>query len=182
MPAQPRRQVTVSPVAWFDPDAVVLRREMYDYLAELYPQETAAAEALGGFVALDERVRPTVAATALARLDGAAAGCASLRILPVTVDDPAGPGWGEVKKVFVRPGLRGAGVGRALLLHIEDVARDLGLTRLVLETGVVQHAAIRLYVGAGYRRIEALPDHRGDATSLSFGKDLVPVRRPAPGS
>lgn len=175
MPAQPRRQVTVGPVAWSDPDAVALRRGMYDDLAAVYPEETAAAEATGGFEGLDERIRPAVVATVLARLDGAAAGCASLRPLPVTGDEPARPHVGELKKVFVRPELRGAGVGRAPMAHIEEVARDLGFTTLVLETGVAQDAAVRLYVGAGYRQIETLPEHRGDPTSLAFSKDLGPA-------
>ena len=39
------RRVTVEDVAWSDPDAVALRRAMYDDLAVLYPEETAAAEA-----------------------------------------------------------------------------------------------------------------------------------------
>ena len=175
MPAQPRRHVTAEEVAWSDPDAVALRRGMYDYLADLYPEETAAAEVTGGFEALDERIRPAVVATFLARLDGAAAGCASLRPLPVTGDEPARPHVGELKKVFVRPGLRGAGVGRALMAHIEEVARGLGFTTLVLTTGVAQDAAVRLYLSAGYRQIETLPEHRGDPSAVSLSKDLGPA-------
>ena len=182
MPAERRRQLTVEAVAWSHPDAVALRRGMYDYLSQLYPEETAAAEAAGGFEALDERIGRAVVATVLARLDGAAAGCASLRPLPVTGDEPARPHVAELKKVFVRPDLRGGGVGRALMVHIEDVARTLGLTTLVLETGVVQDDAIRLYVGAGYRQIPSLPEHRGDPTSLSFSKDLGPATRQVAGS
>ena len=163
MPADLR--VTTTP--WSDPQAVALRREMHDYLATIYPAETA-----GGFEALDARVSRGIVATAVAWLDGVATGCASLRLLPT--DPVAGePTVGELKKVFVRPGSRGAGVGRALLEHIEAVAGELGITRLVLETGAVQDPAIRLYLAAGYRRIDALPRYRDDPTSLCFAKDLA---------
>ena len=46
-----------------------------------------------------------------------------------------GDGVGEVKRMFTLPEVRGKRVGSQLLQRIEALARDKGITRLVLETG-----------------------------------------------
>src|SRR5262245_46031812 len=57
---------------------------------------------------------------------------------------------GEIKRMYVTPEERGRGVGRALLAALEGEARALGLSRLVLETGVRQQEAVALYRRAGF--------------------------------
>jgi len=57
----------------------------------------------------------------------------------------------ELKRMYCRPAMRGQGVAPALLAKIEEAARDAGFTRLRLETGVHQHAAIRFYERSGFR-------------------------------
>jgi putative acetyltransferase len=42
---------------------------------------------------------------------------------------------GEVKSMHAAPAYRRRGVGRAMLVHIIDVARAMGMSRLSLETG-----------------------------------------------
>jgi putative acetyltransferase len=80
---------------------------------------------------------------------------------------------GEIKRMYVVPAVRGRGVGRAILDAIEAEARGLGLSRLVLETGVRQGEAIALYEGAGYARIPAFGEYVTSlATSVCMGKDL----------
>ncbi|MEA2126363.1 MAG: hypothetical protein QOI80_3145 [Solirubrobacteraceae bacterium] len=64
------------------------------------------------------------------------------------------PGIAEIKRMYVVPDRRGNGLSRALLTALEDLARDLGHTRVRLDTGVHQHAALRLYRGAGYCEID----------------------------
>ncbi len=82
-------------------------------------------------------------------------------------------GTGEIKRMYVVPAMRGRGVGRAILEAIEAEARGLGLTRLVLETGVRQIEAIALYERAGYARIPAFGEYVGSsATSVCMAKDL----------
>lgn len=61
---------------------------------------------------------------------------------------------GEIKRMFVVPDRRGAGLSRRLLAALEDAARDLGYARVRLDTGVHQHAALRLYRSAGYSDID----------------------------
>lgn len=70
----------------------------------------------------------------------------------------------EVKKVFVRHSHRGRGISRILMENLEVAARELGSTRLVLQTGTLQPAAIALYEGleysltAPYSPFEAMPN------------------------
>jgi putative acetyltransferase len=104
----------------------------------------------------------------VARLDGEAVGCGAVALF----DDYA-----EVKRMYTRDAARGRGVGKALLAHIEQEARDAGKPMLRLETGTLQAAAIGLYEGCGFRACAAfghyatLPPHR-IATSLFYEKPL----------
>ena len=103
----------------------------------------------------------------LARLDGFAVGCGG-----VAVFDDA-----EVKRMYTRPAARGRGVGKALLLRIEDEARGAGKSILRLETGTSQQEAIGLYERRGFRPrgpfgpYAAMPA-RNVETSLFFEKVL----------
>lgn len=65
------------------------------------------------------------------------------------------PQIGEVKRMFVAEAARGRGVARRLLAGLEDAARELGHTRLRLDTGPKQPFARALYESAGYRSIAA---------------------------
>lgn len=82
----------------------------------------------------------------IARLDGEPVGCGAIAFES---------GAAEVKRMYVRPPSRGAGVGRAILARLEQEALARGVDRLVLETGDVLHPAIRLYKEAGFTRCAA---------------------------
>ncbi len=62
---------------------------------------------------------------------------------------------GEIKSMRVADEWLGKGVGRAILAHIVDHARDAGLKSLWLETGKPFQAARVLYERAGFRYCEA---------------------------
>ncbi len=72
--------------------------------------------------------------------------------------------------MFVRSEERGRGIGRALLAALEAEARRLGLTRLVLETGVRQLEAIALYESAGFSRIPPFGEYVGSPLSVCMVK------------
>ena len=60
----------------------------------------------------------------------------------------------EIKRMYVVPEARGRGVALALLVALEDAARDLGYATARLDTGPKQPHAERMYRAAGYREIE----------------------------
>ena len=66
-----------------------------------------------------------------------------------------GEGLGEVKRMFTLPEVRGQRIGAQLLQRIEALARDKGITRLVLETGEAPgfEPAYRVYERGGFTRL-----------------------------
>lgn len=78
----------------------------------------------------------------------------------------------EIKRMYVRPQWRGRGLSRVVLADLEQRARDLGATRIVLETGERQPEAIRLYETSGYTRIDGFGHYACSPMSVSFGKTL----------
>ncbi|HEV7741026.1 MAG TPA: GNAT family N-acetyltransferase [Pseudolysinimonas sp.] len=82
-------------------------------------------------------------------------------------------GYGELKRMFVHPDGRGAGVGRALLDAVEAAALARGIRSMRLETGEPQAAAIALYERAGYARIPPFGEYVNDPTSVCMEKPLT---------
>ncbi|MFX0594958.1 GNAT family N-acetyltransferase [Melissospora conviva] len=106
-----------------------------------------------------------IAVFVLARDDtGAALGCGALR--------PLGPGSAEIKRMYVEPAARGRRVAVAILRALEDQARALGVTRLLLETGTAQPEAMRLYTREGYTRIDNFGPYAGEPLSACYARDL----------
>jgi GNAT superfamily N-acetyltransferase len=65
---------------------------------------------------------------------------------------------GEIKRMWVTPRARGLGLGRRLLLKLEQCARDAGVTILHLETNRTLIEAIEMYRHSGYQEVEAFND------------------------
>ena len=59
-----------------------------------------------------------------------------------------------------------------MLAALDAAARQLGAKRLVLETGIYQHAAIALYRQAGFTPIDCWGEYASSGTSLCFEKPL----------
>jgi GNAT superfamily N-acetyltransferase len=66
---------------------------------------------------------------------------------------------GEIKRMWVHDDWRGAGLGSRMLRHLEDLARRLGHTRIVLDTNGTLLEAIAMYERAGYTHIERYDDN-----------------------
>lgn len=81
--------------------------------------------------------------------DGASVGSAAWRRLtpPVAASTLV---TAEIKRVYVDPAHRRQGIAHRLMLALEQDAHAAGIQRLVLETGPMQPAAIRLYGELGY--------------------------------
>jgi len=180
-------------VPWDDPAAAALRRDMWAFLRELYPDLAHDVEARGGHEVVDAEHGRTAHATFLATLDGKPVGCATLgpaRTGPahLTADPLSGfsglarsgagpsddePGGFELRSVFVDSSARRAGVAKALVRHVEDAARRRGGLALYLNTGVWQPEALRLYVRLGYRPVLPYPPYGPRNAVLMFlGKAL----------
>ncbi|QNJ98604.1 GNAT family N-acetyltransferase [Constantimarinum furrinae] len=78
----------------------------------------------------------------------------------------------EVKRMYTKPEFRGKGLGSEILKALEIWAKEMGLTRCVLETGWKQPEAIQLYKKNGYTRIENYGQYKGVENSLCFEKLL----------
>ena len=59
----------------------------------------------------------------------------------------------EIKRIYVAPEARGAGVARRLLAHLEGLARTAGYDLVRLDTGDGQPDALHLFRTADYREI-----------------------------
>jgi putative acetyltransferase len=75
---------------------------------------------------------------------------------------------GEVKSMHTAEAARRTGVGTAMLRHIIDAARDLGMTRLSLETGAPAYfaAARALYEREGFVECPPFGDYALDPNSV----------------
>lgn len=100
----------------------------------------------------------------VARLDGAAVGCGAL----LRHRD----GLGEVKRMYVSPGMQGQGVAGRLLLAIEEKASAEGMRKLALETGVPYLAARRVYERAGFVQRGPFADYPDNPYSVFYEKAL----------
>jgi GNAT superfamily N-acetyltransferase len=78
----------------------------------------------------------------------------------------------ELKRMYVVPEARGKGLSRVMLSALEERARGMGASRIVLETGNRQPEAVSLYESSGYERIEGFGYYAGAPLSISFGKKL----------
>ncbi len=59
----------------------------------------------------------------------------------------------EILTLAVKPQARGKGLGRALIQQLAAHARSLGASRLFLEVGHDNPAALALYAGLGFERV-----------------------------
>jgi GNAT superfamily N-acetyltransferase len=85
----------------------------------------------------------------LAFVDGKPAGCAALR--PLADVDYANAC--EMKRLFVRPGFRRFGLGRALAQALIDEARHVGYSVMLLDTLDDMESARELYASLGFTEI-----------------------------
>ena len=115
-----------------------------DYVAEIrsmYPDWTPDVPPR----LMPEDVEPPAGRWLVAYRAGDPVGCAALKRL----DDRTA----EIKRVYVAPEARGTGVARALLARLEQIAQDIGYTRLRMDTGARQPASVALFGSLGYGRI-----------------------------
>lgn len=90
-----------------------------------------------------------------------------------TYPDDATGETAEIVRVYVNPGARGSGVGRALINELEEAARDDEYRRVVMHLSDNQPAAKALYEILGYRPVPGVSPDVGPGGRLTFAKDLT---------
>jgi putative acetyltransferase len=98
------------------------------------------------------------------RAEGEAIGCGAI------LRDPRG--WGEIKRMYVRPDQLGRGIGGRVRAELETIARASGLPLSRLETGIHNTEALALYRRAGFVEREAFGDYAPDPLSVFMEKSV----------
>jgi putative acetyltransferase len=116
--------------------ALALVEELDAYLTGLYPPNA------NYLFSIDELCQPNVSFYA-AYVAGEAVACGAVVAYPDYV---------EIKRVFVRPDMRGRRLAQAVIARLEARTLELGYASLRLETGTAQPDAIALYERCGFLR------------------------------
>lgn len=83
-----------------------------------------------------------------------------------------GPSTAEIKRMFVSPNNRGKGMVSKILVALEHWGKELFYIKCILETGINQKEAIKLYHKNGYQIITNYGQYENVKNSICFGKNL----------
>ncbi len=100
----------------------------------------------------------------VAYIDDIAVGCGAIKEYE--------PGTIEIKRMFVKDKYRSKGIATFVLLELEKWTRELGCSKCILETGVKQPEAIRLYTKNNYSIIPNYGQYAGVDNSVCMEKIL----------
>jgi len=139
------------------PEVIALIAELDAYQDTLYPAEARYA------LDLDSLAQPNVLFGVARGPEGHAVGCAAIVL---------NPAYGEVKRMYVRPELRGQGAARQLLDALESAALAQGCRTLMLETGPYQAEALAFYARQGYARCGPFGDYPDHPLSVFMCKQF----------
>jgi GNAT superfamily N-acetyltransferase len=138
-------------------DAIKLIEELEGELAPKYPSESRHGYSI-------EKLLKQNVAFFVTRHDDMAAGCGGIQLF--------GKEYGEVKRMYVRPSFRGLGLGKLMLEHLSNYARENGVNLLRLETGIHQRNAIALYESWGFEGIPPFGEYKPDPLSVFYEKKI----------
>lgn len=134
-----------------DPRSAMARRAVEEYFAELDRRFPGGFDAAAARAADAAAVGDGAAVFVVASSDGLPVGCGGVQHLSATT--------GEIKRMWVHPAWRGAGLGTRLLRHLEAEAVELGYQIVRLDSNGTLTEAIALYERAGYCRIARYNDN-----------------------
>jgi len=142
-------------------DVRVLVAELNAYLIPLTPREFQFQ------LTVEQMADPTVTLFVARDGNGRPVGMGALK--------EHGDGLGEVKRMYTLPSVRGQRVGSELLRRIEQLAREEGITRLLLETGEAEgfEPAYRVYERGGFTVCGAVLDYPDSGFSRFYEKKIA---------
>lgn len=134
-----------------DPASDDVRFCIDQYFGELAERFEGGFDRTQTLQIVPEKLTPPNGLVLVARLRGRPVGCGSLLF------DGRQPAY--LKRMWISPDVRGAGLGRRLLLELERHAARVGKVKVVqLETNRVLAEAIALYRATGYVEVEPFND------------------------
>jgi putative acetyltransferase len=153
--------VTLSIETPLQDDVRALVAELNAYLNPLTPREFQFQ------LTAEQMAEPGVTLFVARGAEGRAVGMGALK--------DHGGGLGEVKRMYTLPEVRGQRIGRQILDRIEALAREKGITRLVLETGEAPgfEPAWRVYERGGFTVCGAVLDYPDSGYSRFYEKKLA---------
>ncbi len=157
--------VEIRPERADHPQVIALLDALDRYLGELYEPEA------NHILSVQELLAPEVTFVAAWRGERIV-GTGAVRRMPGR-PDTEGRAYGEVKRMYVDPALRGQRIGERMLERLEGSLRERGVDRALLETGQAQHAAVRLYERCGYVRRAAFGGYPDNGLSVFMQKALA---------
>ncbi len=150
-----------------DPRSALATQAVDQYFAELnrrFPNGfDAAAARAADTAAADDGAAVFVVASS----DGLPVGCGGVQRITGPIC--------EIKRMWVDPAWRGAGLGSRLLRHLETEAIQLGYHTVRLDTNASLTDAIALYERAGYRHIARYNDNPYAQVWLEKGLTIDPI-------
>jgi len=158
-------EVSIQPERADHPQVVALLGALDRYLGELYAPEA------NHILSVEELLAPDISFF-VARLGEHIVGTGAVRRMPGEADTNGRP-YGEIKRMYVDPTLRGQRIGARLIDTLEGALRRDGVTLALLETGADQHEAVRLYERCGYQRRGAFGGYPDNGLSLFYEKVLA---------
>ncbi|MEJ2890489.1 GNAT family N-acetyltransferase [Actinomycetospora aeridis] len=160
-------EIVLSAVRPDSPDGRSALRAYAGELAARWPEKAPEPTWSEDFLADDPlALSPPSGVLVVAKEGERVVGCAGLRLEGADVP----PGAGEIKRMWVDPSTRGKGLGRRLLAHLTDLAREAGLRRLVLDTAGDLTEARALYASEGF--VETAPYNANPHAQHWFTRDL----------
>lgn len=139
------------------PGIIALIADLDAYQLTLYPPESVYA------LDLKSLMQPEVKFAVARDAAGALVGCAAVVL---------SNGYGEIKRMYVKPEARGLGAAKGLMAALEQATRIAGCDLMVLETGPAQPEAIALYARHGFSVCGPYGDYRDDPLSVFMRKVL----------
>jgi len=154
-------EFVIQPRSYADPAVARMVDEVQAEYVELYGGPDAAVVDPAEFT-------PPQGLFLVGLLDGVPVAMGGWRRIAMADDAPVA----EIKRMYVVRAARRQGLSRVLLAELERTAAAAGLTRLVLNTGPEQPAAIALYESVGYLPVPGFGHYACHPGALFYGKAL----------